>query len=82
MNQQTMCYKDYTASIRWSDESGCFMGKVTNLDNPRHAITFSGGTLAEIQEEFKGMMDWYLETRERDGKKAAMPVPEAVANTV
>lgn len=86
MNQGTLEYKGYTSSIGWSDESGIFVGKVTNLDNGhdgrRHVITFTGKTLHETQEEFKGMIDWYLQTCERDGIEPSRPAAEAMARSV
>jgi len=64
MNQQTMNYKGYTATIHHSDEENCYIGRVVGI---RHIITSRGSTLSELYEDFKEMIDWYLEDCEKDG---------------
>jgi hypothetical protein len=82
MNQTTMSYKGYTATIEWDSEGDCFDGEIVNLDNPQHIITFEGPTIPKMEEEFRGMVDWYLESCKKDGIEPAKPVTEVVAQTV
>jgi predicted HicB family RNase H-like nuclease len=77
-----MEYKGYTALIEWSEADNCFGGKVVNLENARHSITFTGATLPEMQEEFKGMMEWYLEECRNDGREPSRPKSEAMAHSL
>ena len=80
MNEQVLEYKGYLAKVVES-EIGGLKGTVTNFDDDCHFITFRAATLEGIQEEFKGMMDWYLETCQRDGVEPSKPKILSVACT-
>ena len=78
MNQRTMNYKGYTASIDYSNEESCFIGEVVGIEDN---ILFRGSTLPEIYETFKEMIDWYLADCEKDGIEPNKP-PTEIAVTV
>jgi len=80
MNQEMMIYKNYTASIRWSDEDNSFVGHVTNLDK-NTTISLMGSTLPEIRKDFEEMIEWYLEDCEKDGKEPCLSNREAMAHS-
>ena len=54
-----MMYKNYAAHIKYSDEDGCFIGRVAGI-NP--IITFHGDSVTEIRAAFQESVDFYLET--------------------
>jgi len=81
MNQETMEYKGYTALIEWSEADNCFGGKIINLDNIKHSITFTGSTLPKIYKEFEEMVEWYLKTCEKDGIEPSKPKAKALAHS-
>ena len=58
---KTMTYRGYTAKIIYSDEDGCFVGDVINIDD---IICFHGDTDEELRVAFEGVVDLYLEALE------------------
>ncbi len=54
----TITYKGYTGSVEISEEDNCFHGKVLFI---RSLLSYEGQTLSEIKEDFKGVIDEYLE---------------------
>ncbi|MCL1893647.1 MAG: hypothetical protein FWG02_05355 [Holophagaceae bacterium] len=58
----TAPYKGYTPTIEYSQEDGCFIGKVLGLN--LHGISFEGQTEDEIRVDFENAIDFYLETTE------------------
>ena len=58
---KTMAYKGYTAEIIYSDEDGCFVGHVVNID---HIVGFHGDTDAELRVAFEDVVDLYIEVLE------------------
>ena len=64
-----MEYKGYWAEIRYSDEDGCFCGKIEGLKDT--LISFEGNTVEELKKDFKEAIDFYL-----DNCKEANEVPE------
>ena len=59
-------YKGYRASIRYSEEDGCFIGDVLGIDD---IIAFDGQNLQELRQMFKESIDSYLENCAAWGKK-------------
>lgn len=55
---KTLTYKGYTAKIRYSEEGGCFVGRVVNIDD---IVSFDGSTDEELRAAFEGMVDFYIE---------------------
>ena len=54
----TAQYKNYTASIEYSNEDECYVGEVVGMTN--HTIVFGGNTIEEAHSAFKEMIDYYL----------------------
>ena len=53
-----MRYKGYSARIEYSDEDGCFVGRVAGI---RDLLTFHGESVDEVRQAFKEALDFYLE---------------------
>jgi predicted HicB family RNase H-like nuclease len=66
----TMTYKDYSARIEFSDEDGCFIGRVAGI---RDIVTFHGDSVAELRAAFEEAVNDYLETCESEGLKPQRP---------
>ena len=60
---KTMKYKGYTAEVYYSDEDGFFVGDVVDIGDD--IVCFHGDTDEELQEAFEGVLDHYLEFKER-----------------
>lgn len=59
---KTMKYKGYTAEINYSDEDGFYVGDVVGIDD---VICFHGNTDEELRKAFEGVVDHYIEFREK-----------------
>ena len=59
---KAMTYQGYTAEIIYSDEDGFYVGDVVGIDD---IICFHGDTDAGLQEAFEGVVDHYIEFREK-----------------
>ncbi len=68
--KNTLEYKGYTASINFDAEGGVFYGIVEGI---RGSISFHADNVAQLQEEFKVSIDYYLESCARLGKKPEKP---------
>ena len=67
---KTMTYKGYTAHIHYSDEDGCFVGRIVDID----AIAgFHGDTDAELHAAFEDMVDLYIEVCEEPDRLPQRP---------
>ena len=55
---KTMMHRGYTAEIHYSEEDGCFVGRVVNIDD---IVSFDGSTDEELRTAFEGMVDFYIE---------------------
>lgn len=55
-----MKYKGYTGSVEYSSEDGCLYGKVQGLHGT--LISYEGNSVEEIQKDFEGAVDDYLES--------------------
>ena len=52
-------YKGYVGSVEVSEEDNCLYGHV--LDLPRETeITYEGGTVAQLKEDFMNAVDDYI----------------------
>ena len=56
---KTMTHKGYTAEIIYSDEDGCFVGHLVNIDD---IVGFHGDTDEELRDAFENMVELYIET--------------------
>ena len=55
---KTMTHRGYTAEIHYSEEDGCFVGHVINIED---IVGFHGDTDDELRDAFEGMVDFYIE---------------------
>ncbi len=53
-------YKGYTGSVEYSPEDGCLIGQVQGLHGT--LISYEGSSVEEIQKDFEGAIDDYLES--------------------
>ncbi len=65
-----MNYKGFSARIEYSDEDGCFVGRVAGIQD---VIGFHGQSVAKLRAAFKESIDDYLETCARVGKQPNKP---------
>ncbi len=65
-----MCYKDYSARIRYSDEDEAFVGRVAGI---RDIVGFHGESIDELRKAFHEAIDFYLEMSEQTGLPPQRP---------
>lgn len=65
-----MTYKGYSSRIEYSDEDGCFVGRVAGL---KDIITFHGSSVDELREAFEQAIDFYLESCRKAGESPDKP---------
>jgi predicted HicB family RNase H-like nuclease len=65
-----MMYKGYAARIDYSDDDGCFVGRVAGI---RDLITFHGEDVAELRRAFEEAVDFYLTTCAERGETPNKP---------
>ena len=58
-------YKGYRASVEYSDEDRCFIGRVLGI---RDIIGFNGDGIEELESMFHEAIDSYLQNCAADGK--------------
>ena len=61
-----MKYKRYRASASYSEEDGCFIGKVLGIGD---TLIFDGDTVSELKQMFHESIDDYLEMCRETGKQ-------------
>ena len=61
-----MKYKGYRASASYSEEDGCFIGKVLGIGD---TLIFDGDTVSELKQMFHESIDDYLEMCRETGKQ-------------
>ena len=67
----TLKYKGYTGSVEYSAEDKCLYGKVLGLD--KDYITYEGESIPELQEDFEGAVDAYLQSCAERGVAPGKP---------
>jgi predicted HicB family RNase H-like nuclease len=55
----TMTYKGYAARIEYSDEDGCFIGRIAGI---KDVIGFHAECVKELREAFEEAVDDYIAT--------------------
>lgn len=63
-------YKGYTGTIEYSKEDQLLFGKVIGI---RGLLSYEGSTGTELEDEFKAVIDEYLEDCKKDGSKPEKP---------
>ena len=61
--ENTINYKGYVGSIEFSEADGIFFGKVQGIHS---LISYEGGNLIELENEFHGAVDDYLSMCEEE----------------
>lgn len=61
-----MKYKGYSASIEYSDEDECLVGRVIGIND---IVTFHGESVDEVRQAFHESIDFYLESCRESGEK-------------
>jgi len=65
-----MRYRGYPARIDYSDEDGCFVGRVAGI---RDIITFHGESVGEVRKAFEEALDFYLDSCNERGEQPNKP---------
>lgn len=65
-----MTYKTFAARIEYSEEDGCFIGRIAGI---RDVIGFHGESVTELRAAFEEAVDDYLETCQRLGREPNHP---------
>ncbi|MEO5347415.1 MAG: type II toxin-antitoxin system HicB family antitoxin [Magnetococcus sp. YQC-9] len=65
-----MMYQGYASHIEYSDEDGCFVGRVSGI---RALITFHGESVIEVRHAFQEAIDFYLESCRTRGETPESP---------
>jgi predicted HicB family RNase H-like nuclease len=63
----TMHYKDFLGSIRYSPDDNCFHGRIEGIDD---LVSFEGRSVDELKKSFKAAVDDYLELCRKSGKSS------------
>jgi predicted HicB family RNase H-like nuclease len=65
-----MTYKGYAARIEYSDEDGCFIGRIAGI---KDVVGFHAECVQELREAFCEAVDDYLATCEKAGQAPQRP---------
>lgn len=66
----TMTYKGYTATIEYSEEDGCLLGRLIGL---RDIVGFDATSVKELRSQFHKAVDHYLWASEQLGQTPEKP---------
>ena len=66
----TMIYRDYAARIDYSDDDGCFIGHIADIND---VVGFHGESVAELRAAFEEAVDDYLQTCEKLNRPPQKP---------
>ncbi|RPI23577.1 MAG: toxin-antitoxin system HicB family antitoxin, partial [Acidobacteria bacterium] len=56
--KDTLHYKDFIGSVRFSEEDGVFCGKIEGIND---LVSFEGQTVEEIRQSFREAVDDYVD---------------------
>ncbi len=65
-----MTYKDYAARIEYSEEDGCFVGRIAGITD---IVTFHGESVSEMRNAFTQAVDDYLDACQKHGVRPKKP---------
>ena len=65
MNTNTMTYLGYVSTVEYSDEDGCFIGRVLGIDD---IVSFEGASVKELRTDFENAVNSYVATCQELGK--------------
>ena len=66
----TMTYKGYTATVEYSEEDGCLVGRLIGL---RDIVGFDATSVKELKTQFHKAVDHYLWASEKLGQAPEKP---------
>jgi len=66
----TMTYKGYVARVEYSDEDGCFIGRIAAIED---VIGFDAESVEKLRETFEEAVDDYLVTCDKLGRAPQKP---------
>lgn len=69
LNFEMKPYRRYRGTIEWSEEDGCWCGKVSGIND---YICYEGCCLTELEQNFHAAVDDYYEFCEEVGKRPEM----------
>jgi len=69
----TLTYKGFTARVEFSADDEVFFGRVLGIDD---VVTFHADTVGELKTSMADMIDFYIETCEKKGKKIKKNYPD------
>lgn len=65
MSDNAMKYKGYIGTVEYSDEDGCFIGRINGIND---IITFEGESVGELRADFENAVEHYLAVCRKMGK--------------
>ena len=66
----SMKYQGFSARIEYSDDDGCFIGRIAGI---RDVIGFHGESVAQLRSAFHEAVDDYLDTCRKLGRPPQKP---------
>ena len=66
----TMTYRGYAARVQYSEDDGCFVGRLVGI---RDVVGFHGESVSGLRAAFQEAVDDYLETCEKIGQPPQRP---------
>ncbi len=66
-----MKYKGYIGEVRYDDKDKIFWGKVVNIS--KDGISFEGRTPEELEKDFRGAVDDYIQFKKEEGESPEPP---------
>ncbi len=70
MNKNILTYRGYSGAVEFSAPDDCFFGRVLGI---RDIVSFEGGSVAELREDFANAVEDYLEACAAIGKAPEHP---------
>jgi len=64
-------YKNYTASVKYSAEDGCYIGHIAGIND---IVGFQFDSMAEAEKTFRESVDDYLQACREMGKNPDKPI--------
>lgn len=69
-NKNILAYRGYSGAVEFSAPDDCFFGRILGI---RDVVSFEGGSVAELREDFENAVDDYLEACKEIGKAPEHP---------
>ena len=65
-----LAYKNYNGTVEYSKEDDCLFGKVVGI---KSLLSYEGNSVKELEEDFRNVIDEYLEECEEMGIQPEQP---------